>query len=150
MNPSKIKASMSIMAARKKCPVGTSVSGLSSIYTVVMKAEKQVGEYFSLWTVFLRCQSHKRSVMWEFSKRSRYKASSPMTNDSAPKGFKPKPTRLRKDQNTIERKEVLNPQMPTKVTLEGVLNKGEVTLYSYAMDCSQKCGSHGELKKIHR
>lgn len=38
-----------------------------------------------------------------------------------------------------------------QVTLEvGVSNKGVVALYSHDMGCSQKCGSHGELKKIHR
>lgn len=41
--------------------------------------------------------------------------SSPRANDSAPKGFKPKPSNTRKDQRTIEGKEVVNPSISTEV-----------------------------------
>nr|GEV69856.1 starch synthase 3, chloroplastic/amyloplastic [Tanacetum cinerariifolium] len=59
--------------------------------------------------------SHRIIASSDFSRRRRYKVSSPRANDSAPKGFKPKPSSPRRDQKTIEGKEVLNPPMPTEV-----------------------------------
>lgn len=41
--------------------------------------------------------------------------SSPRANDSAPKGFKAKPSNLRKDQRTGDGKEVANPSISTEV-----------------------------------
>ncbi|KAK1434486.1 hypothetical protein QVD17_00229 [Tagetes erecta] len=51
----------------------------------------------------------------DFSRRRRYKVSTPRANDSAPKGFKPKPSSLRKDQKIIEGKDVINPSISTEV-----------------------------------
>lgn len=59
--------------------------------------------------------SHQIIASSDFSRKRRYKVSSPRANDSAPKGFKPKPTNPRKDQRTIEGKEVLNPSISTEV-----------------------------------
>ncbi|KAJ0946728.1 putative starch synthase [Helianthus annuus] len=51
----------------------------------------------------------------DFSRRRRYKVSTPRANDSAPKGFKPKLNSPRKDQKPIEGKEGPNPSISTEV-----------------------------------
>ncbi|KAI3740949.1 hypothetical protein L2E82_31424 [Cichorium intybus] len=58
--------------------------------------------------------SHQMMASSDFSRKRRYKVSSPRANDSAPKGFKPKPTNPRKDQRTIEGKEGINPSISTE------------------------------------
>ncbi|CAH1439980.1 unnamed protein product [Lactuca virosa] len=58
--------------------------------------------------------SHQIMASSDFSRKRRYKVSSPRANDSAPKGFKPKPTNPRKDQRTIEGNEGLNPSISTE------------------------------------
>ncbi|PWA67466.1 AAA+ ATPase domain-containing protein [Artemisia annua] len=95
--------------------VGNSVFGLSSIYTVAMKAAEASRKILQLMDHVSSMPESEKNVLWDFSRRRQYKESSPRTNDSAPKGFKPRPSSPRKDQKTVEGKEVLNPPMPTKV-----------------------------------
>ncbi|KAL8214719.1 hypothetical protein R6Q57_004168 [Mikania cordata] len=59
--------------------------------------------------------SHQIIASSDFSRKRRYKVSAPRANDSAPKGFKPKPSSPRKDQKTIDGKEVINPSISTEV-----------------------------------
>ncbi|KVI01088.1 Carbohydrate binding module family 25 [Cynara cardunculus var. scolymus] len=49
-----------------------------------------------------------------FSRKRRLKMLSPRANDSAPKGFKPKPSNLRKDRKMLEGKEGLDPSTSTE------------------------------------
>ncbi|XP_071742541.1 starch synthase 3, chloroplastic/amyloplastic-like [Rutidosis leptorrhynchoides] len=59
--------------------------------------------------------SHQIIASSDFSRKRRHKVSTPRANDSAPKGFKPKPSNSRKDQKAIEGKEALNPSISIEV-----------------------------------
>lgn len=58
--------------------------------------------------------SHRITAKSDFSRKRRSKVLSPRANDSAPKGFNPKPSNLRKDRRTIEGKEGLDPSTSTE------------------------------------
>nr|XP_043609167.1 soluble starch synthase 3, chloroplastic/amyloplastic [Erigeron canadensis] len=59
--------------------------------------------------------SHQIIASSDFSRKRRYKLSTPRANDSAPKGFKPKQSSSKRDQKAVEGKEVLNPSISTEV-----------------------------------
>ncbi|KAK9057956.1 hypothetical protein SSX86_022795 [Deinandra increscens subsp. villosa] len=98
--------------------------------TTLVKIKPFIGSHPSrttnLFSQFTRsCSWHKYSVIAgfshqiiassDFSRKRRYKVSTPRANDSAPKGFKPKPNNPRKDQKTVEGKEVVSPSVSTEV-----------------------------------
>ncbi|XP_024983157.1 starch synthase 3, chloroplastic/amyloplastic-like isoform X1 [Cynara cardunculus var. scolymus] len=58
--------------------------------------------------------SHRVTARSGFSRKRRLKMLSPRANDSAPKGFKPKPSNLRKDRKMLEGKEGLDPSTSTE------------------------------------